>query len=122
MVFWEHGINDISQSVTTATTQANLTKWLNYWNTFYPSTWCVVLSPFPTGNTTNESNLATLRTALASTMSSIGGSKNVFVSGTGTMFNPVTQINTYTGDGIHLNDAGCALAATTIQAALTSIF
>jgi lysophospholipase L1-like esterase len=122
MVCWEHGINDVIQGVTTATTQQNLTAWLRYWNTFYPSTWCVVLSPFPTGNTTNESNLATLRTALASTMTSIGGSKNVWVSGTGNMFNPVTQINTYTGDGIHLNDAGCALAATTIQSALNSYF
>jgi uncharacterized repeat protein (TIGR01451 family) len=122
IVFWEHGINDVIQGVTTATTQANLTAWLRYWNTFYPATYCVVLSPFPTGNTTNESNLATLRTALASTMSTVGGSKNIWISGTGSMFNPVSQINTYTGDGIHLNDAGCALAATTIQSALTSYF
>lgn len=122
MVFWEHGINDISQNVTTATTQANLTKWLAYWNTFYPNTWCVVLSPWPTSNVTNEANLATLRTALASTMSTVGGAKNIWIPGTGTMFNPATQAATYIPDGIHLNDAGCALAATTIQAALTSIF
>jgi lysophospholipase L1-like esterase len=121
-VFWEHGINDVIQGVATATTQANLTAWLRYWNTFYPSTWCVVLSPWPTGNVTNEANLATLRTALASTMSSIGGSKNIWVPGTGTMFNPVTQAATFIPDGIHLNDAGCALAATTIQSALNGYF
>lgn len=121
-VFWEHGINDVAQGVSTATTQANLTAWLKYWNTFYPNTWCIVLSPFPTGNSTNEAALATLRTALASTVSTVGGSKNIWVSGTGSMFNPATQINTYTSDGIHLNDAGCAIAATTIQSALTSYF
>lgn len=121
MVFWEHGINDVAQSVATATTQSNLTKWLNYWNTFYPNTWCVVLAPFPNANTTNEAGLATLRTALASTMSTVGGAKNVYVSGTGNMFNPVTQSATYLSDGTHLNDAGSALAATTIQSALNGL-
>lgn len=121
MVFWEHGINDVAQSVATATTQSNLTNWLKYWNTFYPNTWCVVLAPFPNANTTNEAGLATLRTALASTMSTVGGAKNVYVSGTGNMFNPVTQSATYLSDGTHLNDAGSALAATTIQSALNGL-
>jgi lysophospholipase L1-like esterase len=122
MVFWEHGINDVSQGLSTATTQANLTAWLKYWNTFYPSTWCVVLAPWPTGGSTNESSLVTLRAAIASTMSTTGGSKNIYVSGTGSMFSASTQSSTYTTDNVHLNDAGCALAATTIQSALTSYF
>jgi hypothetical protein len=122
VVFWEHGVNDVAQGVSTATTQSNLTKWLNYWNTFYPQTWCVVLNPFPTGNSSYETGLATLRTAIASTMQTVGGSKNIFISQTGSMFNPTTQSGTYTSDNIHLNDAGCALAASTIQTALNSYF
>lgn len=118
--FWEHGVNDVAQTVPQGTTVANMQAFANHMLRLYPNIKVFVLAPYPNGTVNTESSLAALRTALSAGVASLNNSQVQFISGTGNMFNPVTEINTYTSDGTHLNDAGNALAASVITNFLNS--
>lgn len=120
-LFIEHGVNDVSTSVPTATSMANMAAMIKYYRTKYPTCYIIVLSPFPCQPF--ETGLATYRAALASLMAGYSPSEQVYIkyiAATGTAWNPATEGGTYTTDGIHVNAAGRLLIFNAITNYITT--
>lgn len=109
LFIYEHGINDVRQGVSTATTLSNIGKMITQIRRNAPRCHIFVLAPIPNANVTDEASLVTLRAAIASFISGLPTDDLPYVhyiSGTGTAWNPVTESATYTTDGTHPNPAG----------------
>jgi len=122
-LFIEYGVNDIGQSIPTATSVSNVTKMINYYRKKYPTCYIIILAPFPAGNTTTEAGLVIYRSAMQTLVNSYSSSEQVYIkyiADTGNAWNPVTQSGTYTTDGIHVNNAGRLLILNAITNYITT--
>lgn len=118
---WEHGINDVAQAVSTATTIANLRAYIAHFRKTQGSSFPIfVFAAYPNGNSGNEASLVTLRAAIKADLISLNDPRVYYIESMGTLFNPATQSGTYTADGTHLNDAGNALVVTAFQNYITT--
>jgi lysophospholipase L1-like esterase len=106
---YEHGVNDVSQGLSTAISKANLLAMIRHKQRLYPDMTMLVLAPFPV-STAQEANLAILSPALDTTVADVNDPKVIYVSTTRTCFDPVTD----TTDGIHPTETGNAKIATAI--------
>jgi lysophospholipase L1-like esterase len=122
-LFIEHGVNDVGQSIPTATSVSNVTNMINYYREKYPTCYIVILAPFPVGIPETESGLVTYRAAMQSLVLSYSSSEQVYIkyiSGTGSAWDPVTQSLTYTTDNVHVNAAGRLLILNAITSYITT--
>jgi len=122
-LFIEHGVNDVSQSISTATSVANVTKMIAYYRSKYPTCYIIILAPFPVGVTATEAGLVTYRSAMQTLISSYSSAEQVYIkyiAATGSVWNAATQSGTYTTDNIHVNDAGRVLILNAITNYITT--
>lgn len=120
-LFIEHGVNDVAQSIPTATSVANVTKMINYYRKRYPTCYIIVLSPFPAA--AFETGLATYRAAMASLVASYSVDEQnyiKYIAATGSAWNAVTEGILYTTDGLHVNAAGRTLIFNAITNYITT--
>lgn len=119
----EHGVNDISQSVSNATSVSNVTKMINYYRKKYPTCYIIILAAFPVGVVSTEASLVTYRNSMQTLVNSYSTADKVYlkyIPGTGSVWNPVTQSATYAPDNIHVNDAGRLLIVNAITSFITA--
>lgn len=117
----EHGVNDVAQGISNATSVLNVTKMISYYRKKYPTCYILILAPFPAN--AYESGLATYRASMESLVNGLSTQDRVYVkyiAGTGTAWNAATQGGTYTTDGIHVNAAGRLLILDAITSYITS--
>jgi lysophospholipase L1-like esterase len=122
-LFIEHGVNDIGQSIPTATSVSNVTNMINYYRKKYPTCYIIILAPFPVASTTTEAGLVIYRAAMQTLVSSYSEQEQVYIkyiAGTGSVWNAATQSGTYTTDGVHVNDAGRLLILNAITNYITT--
>jgi len=122
--FWiEHGVNDISQNIPTATSVANVTAMINYIRKKYPTCYIMILVSFPCGDAPTEAGLVTYRAAMQTLVNSYPATDQVYlkyIAGTGTAWNAATQSGLYTTDNVHANPAGRILIFNAITNYITT--
>ena len=122
-LFIEHGVNDVSQSIATATSVSNVTKMISYYRNKYPTCYIIILAAFPCGVTATEAGLVTYRAAMQTLVSSYSSSEQnyiKYIAATGSVWNAATQSGTYTTDNIHVNAAGRLLIFNAITNYITT--
>jgi lysophospholipase L1-like esterase len=120
-LFIEHGVNDIAQGISNATSVSNVTKMINYYRKKYPTCYIMILAPFPAN--AYESGLATYRTSMSNLVASYSSSDQVYlkyIAATGSVWNAATQGGTYTTDGVHVNAAGRLLILNAMTTYITT--
>jgi lysophospholipase L1-like esterase len=120
-LFIEHGVNDVAQGITNATSVSNVTKMISYYRKKYPTCYIIILAPFPAN--AYETQLATYRSSMQTLVSSYSAQEQVYIKyigATGSAWNASTQGGTYTTDGLHVNSAGRVLILNAITNYITT--
>jgi lysophospholipase L1-like esterase len=120
-LFIEHGVNDVAQSISNATSVSNVTKMIAYYRGKYPSCYIIILAPFPAN--AYETGLAVYRTSMQTLVNSYSAPEQVYIkyiAATGSVWNAATQGGTYTTDGLHVNAAGRLLIFNAITNYITT--
>lgn len=126
VIFYMLGVNDALQTISGATTQANLAAAISWKQRIYPNALMLVLGTTPAESNTTESYLvATTRPALSAAVTAAADSKVKYIDLTGcfdrTLGTAVYATSDTAGSRIHPNDTGHAAVYAAIDTALTSL-